>query len=114
MPYIIQIRHMIKIALRKQDPEVAEGLWLEGTWLNDNGEYEDARLAFRHACLLDKKFGGAYYNYAALTERLTGESKETLKAWEAYLPVAEEDSRQARATIEKVRGHVEDLRKKVK
>lgn len=109
MPYVPKLRHLAKIFLRIRDAKAAEGLWFEGLWLSEHGDDEGARQAFLHACLLDGQFGGAFYNYAALTEKLQGASPETIKAWNRYLKVAETDRRQARATVEKVAKHVEEL-----
>ncbi len=114
MPYVPKFRTLFKILFGRRDTRRAEGLWYEGTWLGDQGEDEDARMAFRHAVLLDPEFAGARYNYAALTEKLTGRSEETLAAWEAYLEVAPGDARQPRETIEKVRGHVKGLRRELR
>lgn len=114
MPYVPKFRHLFKILLRIRDEQAAEGLYLEGTWLHDQGDDEGARMAFSHARLLDRRFGGASYNYAALTEKLKGPGREALRAWEDYLRVAPGDPRQARDTIDKVRGHVEELKKQQK
>ncbi len=110
MKYVPKFKHLFKILFRRQDPEAAEELWLEGTWLHDNEDDEGALLAFRHACLLDRNFAGAYYNFAALTEKHRGNSSETRKAWEEYLQIAEKDSRQKAETIARVREHVQELR----
>lgn len=109
MPYVPKFKHLFKILFRQRDVKAAEGLWFEGTWLNDQGDPTSARLAFNHSRLLDREFGGAYYNYAALTEKLCGKSAETVQAWKDYLAVAVKDKRQSPQTIEKVRGHVRDL-----
>ncbi len=109
MPYVPKLRHLVKMVFRRRDRRAAEGLWYEGTWLSDCGDDEGARLAFSHARMLDPSFGGAFYNYAALTEKLKGKCPETLRAWEEYLAVAEEDTRQPRSTVGKVREHLEEL-----
>lgn len=109
MAYVPKFRHLFKILLRLRDPQAAEGLWLEGTWLHDAGDDEGALLAFHHSRLLDRRFGGAYYNYAALTEKLHGPSPRAVRAWRDYLAVAEGDPRQHPDTIAKVRHHVEAL-----
>jgi hypothetical protein len=114
MPYVPKFKHLFKILFRRRDPAAAEGLYFEGTWLHDTGDEQGARMAFNHARLLDPAFGGAWYNYAALTEKLTGAGKETIKAWEAYVLSAEKDPRQNRETIEKVRQHIRELRGKGK
>lgn len=111
VPYVPKFRHLFKILFRLQDGRAAEALWLEGTWLHDQGDDEGALMAFHHARLLDRTFGGAFYNYAALTEKQQGKSPKTVKAWRDYLAIAENDSRQAPDTIEKVRRHVEELQK---
>lgn len=111
MAYVPKFKTLFQILFRVQDPAKAEALWLEGTWLNDNNDPEGARMAFRHAALLDRKFGGAFYNYAALTERRFGAHPETLKAWEEYLHAAASDPRQSSDTQEKVRRHVAELRR---
>ncbi|MCC5877236.1 MAG: hypothetical protein JJU11_13525 [Candidatus Sumerlaeia bacterium] len=111
MPYVPKFRHLFKILFRIQDGRAAEGLWLEGTWLHEQGDDEGALMAFNHARLLDRKFGGAYYNYAALTEKHQGKSPQAMKAWRDYLAMAEEDSRQPRETIDKIRRHLEDLQR---
>ena len=113
MPYVPRPKILFKILFRRRDPVAAEALWLEGTWLHEH-EKDDAGalMAFHHARLLDPQFAGAHYNHAAMTEKLKGQGAETLKAWEDYLRAAENDSRQARETVERVRGHVEDLRRK--
>ena len=110
MPYVPKFRHLFKILFRMQDQKAAEGLYFEGTWLHDNGDDDGAHMAFSHARLLDREFAGAFYNYAALTEKKKGKCKETLRAWEDYLRVAEKDSRQPRETVAKVREHVEELK----
>lgn len=110
MPYVPKFRHLVKILLRMRDVEAAEALWLEGTWLHEMGDDGGALMAFQHSRLLDREFGGAYYNFAALTEKSTGNSPRTIQAWQDYLRVAEKDSRQARETVEKVRHHLEELR----
>jgi hypothetical protein len=110
MPYIPKLLHLAKMLLRIRDERAAEGLWFEGLWLSERGDDQSARQAFLHSCLLDRRFGGAYYNYAALTEKLLGRgAPETRTAWENYIRVAEKDPRQPRATIEKVRGHLAEL-----
>lgn len=109
MPYVPKLRHLARIFLRIRDEKAAEGLWFEGLWLSEKGDDEGARQAFLHACLLDGRFGGAFYNYAALTEKLQGQSPETLKAWKRYLKVAVTDPRQHRETVAKVTVHVEEL-----
>jgi tetratricopeptide (TPR) repeat protein len=109
MPYIPKFRHLAKIVLRLRDEQAAEGLWFEGLWLSERGDDEGARQAFLHACLLDGKFGGAYYNYAALTEKTRGKCPETIKAWKRYLKVAAKDPRQHREVISKVAIHLKDL-----
>ncbi len=112
MPYVPRLGHLFKIMFRIRDPRAAEGLWFQASLLSEEGDDEGARLAFAHARLLDPEFGGAFYNYAALTEKLNGPGPAALKAWRQYLPVAERDPRQARETIEKVRRHVEDLQER--
>ncbi len=114
MPYVPKLLTLFKILLRRRDQRRAEALWYEGTWLNDQGETGDARMAFRHSVLLDPEFAGARYNYAALTEKLTGRSEETLAAWDAYLEVAPSDMRQPRETVERVRGHVTGLKRELR
>lgn len=109
MPYVPKMRHLFKILLRLRDVEAAEGLWLEGTWLHDNGDEEGALMAFNHSRLLDRKFGGAHYNFAALTEKLNGTSPATIRAWREYITAAEEDPRQSAETIDKVRRHLERM-----
>ncbi len=109
MPYRAKLKHILKSLFRISDPEAAEGIWFEGMWLNDNGEPEAAREAFEHACLLDSRFAGAFYNYAALTEKLEGPGESALKAWRAYVPVAERDNRQPRDAVARVRKHIEEL-----
>lgn len=109
MPYVPRFRHLVKILFRLRDTEAAEGLWLEGTWLHDQGDLKGARDAFHHARLLDPNFAGAFYNYAALTERFSGSSADTIAAWKAYLTAAEKDHRQTRTMVEKVRAHVAEL-----
>ncbi|CAN5453617.1 hypothetical protein BH09SUM1_BH09SUM1_06640 [soil metagenome] len=104
----------MKILFRRRDVLAAEGMWLEGTWLAENGDDKGARDAFSYARLLDRRFGGAFYNYAALTEKLAGKSRVTVKAWKDYLAMADTDPRQPRETIAKVRKHVEDLEKALK
>jgi len=110
MPYIPKFNVLFKILFRRQDPKAAEAIWLEGTWLHDQGDIAGARDAFHHARLLDRRFGGAFYNYAALTEKLKGPGPEALAAWEAYLAAASQDKRQATAAVEKVREHVANLK----
>lgn len=113
MPYVPKFRHLFRILFRRRDARAAEGLWFEGTWLSEQGEDKDARMAFRHSALLDPEFAGARYNYAALTEKLEGPGTEALAAWEAYLEIAPTDPRQHRETVEKVRDHVRELRRKL-
>lgn len=110
MPYVPKIRHLLKILLRIRDARAAEALWFEGTWLSEQGDDASARLAFAHSRLLDRRFAGAYYNYAALTEKLTGNTPATIRAWQDYVRVAEGDRRQARDTITRVRAHIDDLK----
>ncbi len=105
MPYVPKVRVLVRILFRRKDPALAESLWLEGTWLHDNGDDEGARMAFNHSRLMDPAFAGAHYNYAALTEKKTGKSAEALAAWRDYLKAAEGDRRQAREIVEKVREH---------
>lgn len=112
MPYVPKFRTLFKILLRQRDPAMAEALWFEGTWLHDNKQYEDARNAFSHARLLDPRFGGAFYNYAAVTERLKGPTQETIDAWKSYVAAALTDSRQKPDIIEKVRRHITEMEKK--
>ncbi len=111
MPFVPKVSHLFKILFKRQDPKIAEELWFKGSLLADEGDEEGARLAFRYACLFDKNFGGAYWNYAALTEKKLGNCKETRDAWKAYITAAENDSRQARDNINKVRHHLADLEK---
>ena len=111
MPYVPKVRLLFKIMLRLRDEKAAEGLWFEGVWLSENGDDEGALLAFSHARLLDRQFGGAYYNHAALVEKKHGRGAEALRAWQEYLRVAEFDKRQARETVAKVKGHVADLQR---
>jgi hypothetical protein len=106
MPYIPKFKVLFKILFRRQDPQAAEAIWLEGTWLHDQGDAAGARDAFHHARLLDRHFGGAFYNYAALTEKLKGPGAEAIEAWEAYLAAAAHDKRQAAAVVDKVREHL--------
>ena len=112
MPYEPKLRHLFKILFRVRDVQAAEGLYFEGTYLNDQGDTKGAREAFDHARRIDRQFAGAHYNYAALTERMKGSGREALAAWKDYLKAAETDRRQARATVEAVRKHVEELEKK--
>jgi tetratricopeptide (TPR) repeat protein len=95
--------------LRRTDTRAAEALFYEGTWLSEQGDHEGARMAFRHAMLLDRSFGGAAWNHAALTERLTGASQETLAAWREYLAAAANDPRQRRDTVAKAQAHAAEL-----
>ncbi|MCC6546470.1 hypothetical protein IT570_04815 [Candidatus Sumerlaeota bacterium] len=112
MPYVPKFKHLTKILFGQRDVAAAEGLWFEGTWLHEQGDTEGARQAFHHSRLLDRQFGGAYYNYAALTEKLRGaKSEETLRAWKDYLEVAVNDKRQTAMVVEKVRSHVRDIEK---
>lgn len=111
MPYVPKFPHLFKILFRMTDRNAAEGLYFEGTWHHDNGDDESALLAFAHARLLDRNFGGAFYNYAALTEKSKGNCPETIKAWRDYLKAAANDSRQTQATVDKVRAHLEALEK---
>lgn len=113
MPYVPKSKHLFKILFRRRDQQAAEELWLEGTWQSDNGDPESARMAFNHSRILDPEFAGAFYNYAALTEKLKGMNKESLKAWEDYLRVAPDDKRQTAIVVEQVRAHVEQLKKLV-
>lgn len=113
MPYIPRFSHLLKMTFRLRDPKAAEALWFEGTWLHDNDDDEGALLAFAHSKALDPDFAGAFYNYAALTEKKHGASPQTITAWETYLRVAEKDRRQARDTIERVKDHVAELKGKV-
>lgn len=110
MPYKPKMRHLFLILFRRRDPAAAEGLFYEGTFLAERGEEEDARMAFRHSALLDPRFAGARYNYAALTEKTLGAAKETIEAWEDYARVALGDPRQRRETILRVQEHVGVLR----
>jgi hypothetical protein len=113
MAYIPKFRHLAKILFRLRDPRAAEGLWLEGTWLHENGDDEGARMAFHHARLLDRDFAGAHYNFAALTEKKSGKSKVTLRAWRDYLRACEVDKRQAPETVAKVQRHTDEMAKLV-
>lgn len=109
MPYIPKLTTLLKALFRIRDPRRAEGLWFEGLWLSEQGDDASARQAFLHACMLDNGFGGAYYNYAALTEKLTGNSPDTRRAWARYLTIAPNDPRQPRETIAKVEAHLRQL-----
>lgn len=113
MPYVPKLKHLAKMLFRVRDARAAEALWLEGTWLHEQGDDEGALVAFGHARLLDRRFAGAYYNFAALTEKARGQGSEALRAWTEYLAVAEHDQRQPRDTVEKVREHVKALRGKM-
>ena len=109
MAYVPKFRHLAKILFRLRDAQAAEGLWLEGTWLHEKGDDEGALMAFHHARLLDRDFAGAHYNFAALTEKRSGKSRETLRAWRDYLRACTVDKRQAAETVAKVRRHVDEL-----
>jgi tetratricopeptide (TPR) repeat protein len=111
MPYVPKFKHLFKILCRVPDKEAAEGLWYQGLLLSEEGDDESALLAFSHSRLLDRSFGGAYYNYAALTEKKHGRGPQALKAWLEYVVVAESDPRQARETVVKVKGHIADLQR---
>ncbi len=113
MPYKPRLRHLFLILFRRRDPGAAEGLFYEGTYLAERGEEKDARMAFRHSALLDGRFAGARYNYAALTEKLLGAHAETVEAWEDYARVAFDDPRQRRETIFRVQEHVGVLRARI-
>jgi len=113
MPYKPRMQHLFQMIIRRRNPEAAEGLFFEATMLAEAGEEADARLAFRHSALLDHRFGGARYNYAALTEKLLGPGTETIAAWEEFVRCAINDSRQRRELIAKVQTHIDDLKKQV-
>ena len=113
MAYVPKFKHLFMMLFRVQDPRVAEGLFLEGTWHHDQGDDESARMAFSHARALDRHFGGAFYSYAALTEKKHGATRETLAAWRAYVAAAENDPRQARPIVDRVRGHVAELERQL-
>jgi hypothetical protein len=112
MPYKPRMKHLFQMLLRRRNPEAAEGLFFEATMLAEHGEEADARMAFRHSALLDYRFGGARYNYAALTEKLIGPGPETIAAWEDFVRCAIDDSRQRRELIAKVQTHINDLKAK--
>lgn len=109
MPYVPKFPHLFKILFRIRDAKAAEGLWFMGSLLHDEGDFKAARDAFNHSKLLDPQFAGAFYNYAAMTEKLTGKSPEAIAAWKAYVAVAQHDKRQVRALIDKVREHIQEL-----
>lgn len=109
MPYVPKLKILFAIMLRRTDARAAEGLFYEGTWLSEQGDHAGARMAFRHAMLLDRGFGGAAWNHAALTEKLTGASAETLEAWREYVAAAANDPRQRRDTVSKAQAHVAQL-----
>jgi len=108
--YVPKFRHLVKILFRVRDPQAAEGLFYEGTWLAEQELDKEAHLAFAHARLRDPDFGGAFYNYAALTEKMEGNSPKTIRAWEEYVAVASRDARQDRETVAKVEKHVAELK----
>lgn len=109
MAYGPKLSHLFKILVGRRDPQAAEHLFYEGTWLNDQGDFAGARDAFRHAAQLDPGFAGALYNVAALTERLEGKTPAALAAWRAYLAAAPNDRRQKAEAIARVREHVAQL-----
>lgn len=113
MPYKPKPRLLFQMLFRRQNREAAEGLFFEGTYLSDKGEDADARLAFRHSAMLDSKFGGARYNYAALTEKLLGVHADTIAAWEDYVRCSLDDPRQRRETIARVQKHIDELKAKL-
>lgn len=109
MPYRPKLGLLWRVLLRRRDPIAAEGLFFEGTWLAEQGEFADALKAFQHAVRLDPNFGGAWYNIAALTERLEGPGPAALAAWRDYLAHGEADPRQRRDALLRVAAHVKEL-----
>ncbi|MDX2175753.1 MAG: hypothetical protein SF028_04720 [Candidatus Sumerlaeia bacterium] len=112
MPRKPKLVHALKMIFGVRDAEAAEGFYLEGMWSAEQGNEDAARELFRTAALLDKRFGGARYNFAALTEKRLGASPETIAAWKDYVACAADDSRQPAEIIEKVRRHIADLEAK--
>lgn len=110
MPYIPKFSHLFKVLLRVRDRQAAEGLFLEGSIEFESGDPEAARRMFLYGTRLDPAFAGNFYNLAVAMEKLNGASRETVDAWEAYLHVAESDSKQSEETRQKVRQHVRDLK----
>lgn len=114
MPYAPKLRHLFKILFRVRDKNAAEGLFFEGTYLAERGEEDAAREAFRHAMRLDPDFGGAAWNYAALTEKKLGACAETVAAWREFIAAAQRDGRQREATVLKVAAHLAALEAQLK
>ena len=104
---------LLKVMLRRRDPAAAEGLFLDGSVEFESGDLEGARLAFYYGTKLDPGMAGNFYNYAVATEKLKGETKETLKAWRAYLEAADRDPRQKAEQKSKAREHAEQLAAKL-
>jgi len=98
----------------KKDPNASQGLFLEGKIEYDNGNTEDARLMFYYGMKLDPEFAGNYYNYAVAEEKKNGQCSTTLKAWEKYLEIAQNDPNQKEEARQAVQEHVEKMKKTIK